>query len=150
MPITRTAYNDHLIIAFKGRLDVRFIQAQREVLEQLPSQINSTVLFDLSGIDFIDSSGIGFLVYIFKRIKPQNYAMAIIGLTGQPRDTVEMLRINRMIDCADTLEDFEKQASEKEYGTKRSMLRRLVSSRRQNKNATINRAAKKHRLAGRR
>ena len=150
MPITRTSYNDHLIIAFKGRLDVRFIQAQREVLEQLPSQINSTVLFDLSGIDFIDSSGIGFLVYIFKRIKPQNYAMAIIGLNGQPRDTVEMLRINRMIDCADTLEDFEKQASEKEYGTKRSMLRRLVSSRRQNKNATINRAAKKQRLAGRR
>ncbi len=150
MPITRSSYNDHLIIAFKGKLDVRFIQAQREVLEQLPSQINGTVLFDLSGIDFIDSSGIGFLVYIYKRIKPQKYSMAILGLTGQPRDTVEMLRINRMIDCADTLADFEHQASQKEYGTKRSMLRRLVSSRRQNKNATVNRVAKRQRLAGRR
>jgi anti-anti-sigma factor len=91
MPITRSSHNDHLIVAIKGRLDARFIQEEREDLDRLLSEVKDVILFDLSRTDFIDSSGIGFLVYIYKRIKPQKLSMAIIGLNGQPKEIVQML-----------------------------------------------------------
>lgn len=106
MPITRSSHNDHLIVSIRGRMDARFIQAQRENLETLPSEVKDVILFDLSKTDFIDSSGIGFLVYIFKRIKPQKFQMAIIGMNGQPKDIIEMLKINRLIDCVDSVSKF--------------------------------------------
>lgn len=134
MPITHSSYNDNLIIAVTGRMDARFIQEQREVLEKLPKQIDSDVLFDLSSADFIDSSGIGFLVYLYKRLKPQNYALTILGLNGQPLDTVKMLRIDRMINCVNTLADFDRKTNKK--GGKREALKNLVSRKRFVKRAT--------------
>jgi anti-anti-sigma factor len=127
MPITQNRTNDHIIIAISGRMDARFITEQREVLDQLPSQIDTTVFFDLSATDFIDSSGIGFLVYIYKRIKPQKRQMAIIGLSGQPKDTVEMLRINKLIDCVDNVEELTSKLIARKAGRKRDAILRAAS-----------------------
>lgn len=130
MAITTSASNDNLIIAIKGRMDARFITEKREELELLPQEILSDVLFDLSCTDFIDSSGIGFLVYMFKRLRPQGRKMAILGLNGQPKDVIQMLRIDRMINCVTTVEEFEQSSAGKVPGSRRAALKKLVSRKR--------------------
>ena len=130
MSITTSASNDNLIISIKGRMDARFIDEKRHELELLPKEIVSDVLFDLSCTDFIDSSGIGFIVYLYKRLKPQQRRMAIIGLNGQPKDVIKMLRIDRMVDCVDTVEEFESQVAGKLPGTRRAALKKFVTRKR--------------------
>ena len=130
MPITTSASNDNLIISIKGRMDARFIAEKRNELELLPQEIVSDVLFDLSCTDFIDSSGIGFLVYIFKRLKPQGRRMAILGLNGQPKDVIKMLRIDQMINCVDTIEQFDHVVAGKVPGSRRAALKKLVARKR--------------------
>ena len=136
MPITTSASNENLIISIKGRMDARFITEKRQELELLPQEIVSDVLFDLSCTDFIDSSGIGFLVYIYKRLKPQNRKMGIVGLNGQPKEVIKMLRIDKMINCVDTVEEFEKINQGHVPGTRRAALKKLVSRKRFFRNTT--------------
>jgi anti-anti-sigma factor len=140
MPITQTRHDDYLIIAFNGRMDARFITAKREALDKLPSQIDTTVFFDFTNVDFIDSSGVGFLVYIYKRIKPNNHKMALLGLHGQPKDTIEMLRINRLIDCVDNVECLTKKNAQR---SKRDALRAAIRPRffQRDKSVTQNKPA---------
>lgn len=127
MSITRTFYKDNLIISINGRMDARFIQDQRENLESLPNEVKDQIFFDLSNADFIDSSGIGFLVYMFKRIKPENKSMAILGLNGQPKSTVRMLKIDRMIPCAENLRVYTEQSNKKRPSA-RAALKKLVTN----------------------
>lgn len=140
MPITRSAHNDHLVISIHGRMDARFIQTQREMLDKLPREDNSGILFDLSNTNFIDSSGIGFLVYVYKRITPKKRAMAILGLNGQPKEVVEMLHINRLIDCSDSINAFETKAAAKIPARKRVSLRTMARNRIFIKSKVANRA----------
>ncbi|MFT4928094.1 MAG: anti-sigma B factor antagonist [Phenylobacterium sp.] len=129
MSIMQTISNDQLKITIRGRFDARFIQAERETLDKLAGRVRGTILFDLSSADFIDSSGIGFLVYIYKRIKPQNRSMAIIGLNGQPKSTVEMLNIHRLINCFDNEIAFNQQPAPKVPGSRRAALKKMAKSR---------------------
>ena len=70
------------------------------------------IIFDLSGTEFIDSSGIGFLVFMLKRLRPKNRTIHILGLNGQPKKVVQMLRINRMIRCLNCLSELKTTSAE--------------------------------------
>ncbi len=128
MPIQRAYHNDHLIVSISGRFDARFIQDKRENLDLLLGEVKDVILFDLSNADFIDSSGIGFLVYMYKRIKPKKQDMAILGANGQPKDIIEMLRINRMISCVTTMAAYSDKVNKKS-GLERLGLKRNSRSR---------------------
>lgn len=126
MPINQQMYDDHSVFTIEGRLDARLIQQQREQLENITANIDRPVVFDMSQIDYLDSSGIGFLVYVFKRIAPSQHAMAITGLKDQPRKTIRMLQIDRMIPCMDTVECFRKNPPRLPRGHRRAKLKAMV------------------------
>lgn len=55
------------------------------------------VVFDLSDVDFIDSSGIGAIVFLFKRLTAKGRGLRLAGVHGQPLQLMEFLRIPRVI-----------------------------------------------------
>ena len=111
MSFKTRAENNHLVIAVKGNMDSHFVTDQREQIESLPHENSGDIIFDLSSTEFIDSSGIGFLVFMLKRLKPKNRNIHILGLNGQPKKVVEMLRINRMIRCLNSLNDLQEHGA---------------------------------------
>lgn len=127
MPISQELFDDHRVITIRGTLDARMIQQQRNVLEQIPASIDRPVVFDLSDIKFLDSSGIGFLVYVFKRIAPSQYPMAISGLKDQPLKTIKMLHIHRMIPCIDSIETFRLKPPRLPRGHRRAKLKSVIT-----------------------
>lgn len=114
MKMTKSYCHNHLVVTLKGQFVGETVMDHRQAFEYISLEVDNTVLFDLSKTEYIDSSGIGMLVYIYKRIKPRKLKIVLVGLNGQPKRLVEMLHINRLIECADSLAHFMDRQTEQD------------------------------------
>ncbi len=73
------------------------------VLERLADNWDGDVDLDFSEVTFMDSSGIGAIVYLYKRIKASDRKLEIVGVNGQPREIMRNLRIDRTIPISETV-----------------------------------------------
>jgi anti-anti-sigma factor len=69
----------------------------RQQLESVIETAEGNIQIDLSKVEFMDSSGIGAMVFLFKRLKSRGLRLEILQPVGQPRQLLEMLRINEAI-----------------------------------------------------
>jgi anti-anti-sigma factor len=79
--------------------DANVAPALRVRFEQCVENEKGDVIVDMSTVNFIDSSGIGALVLLFKRLTALNRRMELQGLHGQPWKLIKLLRIDRSISC---------------------------------------------------
>jgi len=92
---THLAQNEQLVVTFFGDMDshgVRTIQGKFANLEQSQSP---KMILDLHHVDLIDSSGIGAIVFLYKRMRNRGFSLSLIGVHGQPKSLIKMLRIHR-------------------------------------------------------
>lgn len=86
--------SDALILRLSGEMDAQGCVDIRPSLEQVSeSEQRSNVVIDLKQVSFLDSSGIGAIVFLFKRLKAKGRALEIVGVQGQLRELMELLRI---------------------------------------------------------
>ncbi len=90
-----TAELDRILI--EGPLDALAVEELRPTLEALTLKSSETVEVNLMDVDFIDSSGIGAIVFLFKRLQVEKRTMRITGAHGQPLDLLRHLRIDKSI-----------------------------------------------------
>ena len=91
------ATNGNVIIKLSGEMDALGCSKIRPNLEALARQQHRHTVVDINQISFIDSSGIGAIVFLFKRLKEQGRSMEIIGVQGQPQELMKLLRIDSAI-----------------------------------------------------
>lgn len=72
--------------------------------EQLVSRGKTRVVLDLAGIKYIDSSGIGVMVSLFKRVRLLNGDVKLANLTGQPREIFRLLRLDKAFELYDSVD----------------------------------------------
>ena len=96
--------NDSLTIKLAGEMDAHGCSKIRPDLEQITHQQQSHIIIDINLVSFIDSSGIGAIVFLFKRLKSQNRTMEIIGVQGQPKELMLLLRMDSAISLTCTSE----------------------------------------------
>lgn len=88
-------------IAIHGPFDALAAERMRNKFENIISAGEEDVILDLTGVDFVDSSGIGAIVFLYKRLTSQSRMLQLSGLHGQPRDLFKFLRIDRTIKLID-------------------------------------------------
>ncbi len=92
-----TACGD-LILKLYGEFDAEGSAEIRPELEAVAAQNASKhVCLDLQEVVFIDSSGVGAIVFLYKRLRENGRQLAISGAHGQPRELLELLRIHKAI-----------------------------------------------------
>ena len=76
----------------KGEIDLATAPELRRQLEELADSDLSTLTVDLSGVTFIDSSGLGVLVGFSQRLREQNRHEILIlaGLQGPVRKVFDI------------------------------------------------------------
>lgn len=90
--------NDYLVARLHGEMDALGCSEIRSELEQIAEpECSNNVALDLSQVSFLDSSGIGLIVFLFKRLKAQSRTLEIIGAQGQPKELIKLLRIDSAI-----------------------------------------------------
>jgi stage II sporulation protein AA (anti-sigma F factor antagonist) len=80
-----------------GSFDALSVAEVRPLLDALTEQDSGDVQLDLAQIDFIDSSGIGALVFLYKRLHSKSRKLSLTGVKGQPLELLKFLRIDRSI-----------------------------------------------------
>lgn len=53
-------------------------------------------IFDFSGLDYIDSAGLGLLISIQKRVVPMSGKVTVLGAKGLVREVFELTRLDRI------------------------------------------------------
>lgn len=90
--------NGEMIIDLQGEMDAPGCSRIRSSLEQVVTSENSNnVILNMAQVSFLDSSGIGVIVFLYKRLKAKGRALEIINVQGQPLELMELLRIGSAI-----------------------------------------------------
>lgn len=93
--ITRNT-TDLPLLELEGSLDALAVEIMRPKFDAL-IEADSDVVIDMAKTDFIDSSGIGAVVFLFKRLRTAGKTLSLVGVHGQPLELLQHLRIDQSI-----------------------------------------------------
>lgn len=86
------------------RLDAHIAVNFKDVIGKYIDEGERRIILDLSGVEFIDSSGLGALVSSLKRMG-QKGDLALCGLQSRPMSMVKLTRMDRVFSIYETVED---------------------------------------------
>jgi anti-sigma B factor antagonist len=96
---------EFMIITLTGEVDLHYSpQARKEILENLKNKKH--VLVDLSGVEYIDSSGIASLVEGFQLARSQDLRFGLVGVSNAARQVLELARLDKVFQIKDNISDF--------------------------------------------
>ena len=92
MDIQYRKKDDLLTVYFNGELDEYSASKTRSILDQVISEnLNSSqVVFDLSGISFMDSTGVGLLIGRYKKLRQYNIPSFLSGANVATEKVIEL------------------------------------------------------------
>lgn len=96
MRFIRTDSKGEVTLRIEGQLDANTTSDIRPTLDDVVANRPMMVIVDLSGLGMIDSSGIGAIVSLFKRVRAYGGDMRLIGTQGQPLAIFKLLRLDRV------------------------------------------------------
>jgi anti-sigma B factor antagonist len=91
--ITERAREGVAILALKGRLTVGEATPVREKVNQVLASGCIKIILDLSGVDYIDSTGLGSLVICFTSVKKAGGALKLLNLNKR---NIELLLLTKL------------------------------------------------------
>lgn len=94
MNFSRFDDGDEAILRIEGELDAVTAPELRTTIERIVGERPKKVTVDLSALRLIDSSGVGVLVSLYKRIRAGGGDVSIVGVTDQPRAIFRLLRLD--------------------------------------------------------
>ncbi|MCA9550485.1 MAG: STAS domain-containing protein [Myxococcales bacterium] len=100
----RQERGDVTIFSLKGNLDALTAPSLKKEIESLLASRKINVVFDLAGLELIDSSGVGAIVSLFKRVRTLQGDVKIARLQGQPAEIFKLLRLDKAFDIFDTID----------------------------------------------
>ena len=87
----------HRVFPISGQFDAMAVKKLRPILAGIAEKEQRDIKLDLTNVNFIDSSGIGAIVFMYKRVSARNKKLTITGLHGQPLELIRCLRIDKTI-----------------------------------------------------
>jgi|SRR5579883_423522 anti-sigma B factor antagonist len=93
------------VITLVGKLMLGSEAAQLEgLVPQLLKEGRKNLVFDLSGVTHIDSTGIGRFIDAYTRLAPAGGQMRLAGATGAVRDSFRVTRLDTVFKFYPTVE----------------------------------------------
>lgn len=99
-----TIANDVIVLSISGRLDALSAPEMRPTIDELVARRAQRVVCQLAGLMMIDSSGVGAIVSLFKRLRTLGGDVKLAGLRGQPQEIFHLLRLDRVFEVFATAE----------------------------------------------
>ncbi len=96
MNFTRKDNGTTTQIRIEGALDALSTLEIRPTIEALIEEKRSRVEVDLHALRLIDSSGVGALISLYKRLRANGGELVITGLRDQPLAIFKLLRLERI------------------------------------------------------
>lgn len=96
LTFTRTDGPEGCVLRLEGSLDVHSAPELRPVFDAVVSSRPEQVILDLEAVTMLDSSGVGAIVGLFKRIRAAGGDVVVKGVKGQPLAVCKLLKLDRV------------------------------------------------------
>src|SRR2546421_9058103 len=99
------ATKEAAIIEVKGDIDLYSSpQVRQTILDTLNQKTAKRVIVDLTGVRYVDSSGVASLVEGMQLSRKSQVRFILCGLNKAPRQVLELTRLIKVFEIFDTLE----------------------------------------------
>ena len=88
--------NNATTLAIRGSLDINTAPQLGDEVDRIIAEKPNAVVVDLSGLDLIDSSGVGALVSLLKRVRGYGGEVRVAGVRDQPLAIFKLLQLHRV------------------------------------------------------
>lgn len=100
-----------VISLLASELDAGNVSEFREALANVLEDSDRFVLLDLSQVEFVDSSGLGTILSLLRRLIGAGGDLKVCGVDGPVRTLFELVRLHRVMDifqdCESAIDAFE-------------------------------------------
>lgn len=96
MKCTRADLENELLLHVDGALDALTARDIRPIFDQVVADKPKKVTVDLEGLTLIDSSGVGAIVSLFKRVKADGGQVVVVRAHDQPLAVLKLLKLDRI------------------------------------------------------
>ena len=96
MKCTITENGEQTRLEVEGALDAMTAPEIRPIFDKVVTDRRRHVTVDIARVTMIDSSGIGAIVSLFKRVKADGGQVLVIGARDQPLAVLKLLKLDRV------------------------------------------------------
>ena len=96
MNFLRKDEGERTLLKIEGSLDAVSTPDIRPIVDALVSEKRAVIEVDCSSLRLIDSSGVGVIVSLYKRVRAQGGSVSVSGLRDQPLAIFKLLRLDRV------------------------------------------------------
>ncbi|MBT3658299.1 MAG: STAS domain-containing protein [Rhodospirillaceae bacterium] len=93
-----------LVVAFNGDIDLQSSPEARQVLLEAVGK-NMPILVDLSGVGYIDSSGVASLVESFQTARKGAQNLVLVSVSDGAKRVLQLARLDKVFTICDSLDD---------------------------------------------
>ncbi|MGC9454493.1 MAG: STAS domain-containing protein [Phycisphaerae bacterium] len=93
------------VVQVVGDIDLNRSPALQDALLKLLDENPSTVVIDLGGVGYMDSSGVASLVKLLSRVRKKGVSLKLAGLTDRVRNIFEITRLDSVFEIHGTREE---------------------------------------------
>jgi anti-sigma B factor antagonist len=97
MNCTRIDLEGESRLSISGALDALTVHEIRPTIDAIVAARPRRVAVDFSELTQIDSSGIGAIVSLFKRLKAEGGQVIVVGARDQPLAVLKLLKLDRVL-----------------------------------------------------
>jgi anti-sigma B factor antagonist len=101
----RSERGDVTLLTVQGGLDARTAADLKPEVVAIGESGSKKVVVDLAGLTLIDSSGVGVLISLFKRVRAAGGQVCFAGVQAQPKEVFRLLRLDRSLDLCATVDE---------------------------------------------
>jgi anti-sigma B factor antagonist len=83
------------VVVLSGDVDLHHSPALHAALVEVAGNRPKRLMLDLSGVPYMDSSGVGTLVEVFRRVTAYKGKMVLFGLNPRVRSVFEITKLDR-------------------------------------------------------
>ena len=96
MKCTRTDNDGESRLRLEGALDAQTVSDARPIFDAVVASHPRRVVVDLALLTMLDSSGVGLLVALCKRVRTDGGDVAVVGAVEQPLMVIRLLKLEEM------------------------------------------------------
>ncbi len=99
----RSAHGDVTVLKLRGSLDASRAPDLKAEVVSIGDSGTKKVVVDMSTLALIDSSGVGVLISLFKRLRSAGGQVCFAAVQSQPKEVFRLLRLDRSLDLTPTV-----------------------------------------------
>lgn len=101
----RSQRGDVSLLKVLGSLDAKTASELKPEVVAIGDSGAKKVVVDLAALTLIDSSGVGVLISLFKRVRAAGGQVCFAGVKAQPKEVFRLLRLDRSLDLCATVDE---------------------------------------------